>query len=307
MGLSAQEIQRIREEALADDVEVPPQAYEWTPEQAQEYFESGGTIIPTAPTPPAASGTSSALYEVLHTYVNMRSEPKLAGKFLGTKPLGSILEVDLERPDLGWVRLSERVKGSEAWLLVDGKLLGLGPLLKRLPSAPAQSPAVAPAGVSAMPASSSSSSVQATAEVEKLVAPVSYVVVHSMVYVRSAPSREAKSLGTKRKGDVVSATARCGDWVMLEGPGGEWMMVDGRAMRLGVLMELSLKKLPANTTWYVTRKEGCTLYKAPGEGPLHDLTGPALGSEVKVDAECGLWARLSEQSHWVEMDCFFAG
>lgn len=117
MTLTMSELSSLREEALADDVPIPPEAISWTREQATEYFESGGVkpspVTPTPPTPPTPTPAKNAIYEVVHAYVNMRSEPLTTAKSVGTKSKGARLEVLEERQ--GWVRLAERsASGTEA-------------------------------------------------------------------------------------------------------------------------------------------------------------------------------------------------
>jgi hypothetical protein len=46
MPLTTAELLMIREECLADDVEVPAEAVSWVASEAREFFESGGTKIP---------------------------------------------------------------------------------------------------------------------------------------------------------------------------------------------------------------------------------------------------------------------
>ena len=161
---------------------------------------------------------------MVHAYVNVRDTPTTTGRSLGTKAKGAVLEVDLEPPGMGWVRLAERVRGAEAWVLLDGTKLGLGPLLRKLSSGSvaAAAPTAAPAGAAAAPVAARTAAnpvaVLQTGAVEPLLAPVAYVVVHTVVYVRNAPSRAGAQLGTKRKGEVVSASARCDGWIRLAPP-----------------------------------------------------------------------------------------
>ena len=46
MPLSTAELVRIQDDQLADDVPIPPNATEWSEEQAIDYFASGGAIVP---------------------------------------------------------------------------------------------------------------------------------------------------------------------------------------------------------------------------------------------------------------------
>ena len=347
MTLSLAELAALQLDALADDVPIPPEATGWTVAAVMRYFESGGTIRPTIPSPETAppSQHNVSRYEVIHSYVNIRSEPSVLGRNLGNRTKGSILEVDLERG--GWARLAATLAdGSAGWVLIDGSLAGIPyPLLRRVSGpaaasasrqrtsiAPPPSSAPVPVPVSAPstparlgPAEAAAPSHEATVE---LLASVSYEVAHRLVYVRDAPSRQGRELATLRKGAQVSASARCGDWIRLgsdglgsDGLGSEapatsrWMLVDGAAVGLGRLLKPAIKQLPPGTRWQVTRREGARdLFDSPAGSKLRDATGPctgpAFGAQVGVVAECGLWAMLAEPrglSAWVEMDVFFAG
>lgn len=274
MVLSAAELERLRDEALADDVPIPAEARGWSVRDAERYFESGGALHPrrhTGATPQEPA--PSARYEVVHDYVNVRSEPKLTGGLISRRAKGVILEIDPEAAADGWVRLRDRIKGSEAWVMVDGRQLGLGLLLKRLPEP-----------VIDVPISGQDTVLQSPTKAKevrrRLVAPVEFEVVHHMVYVRSLPDRHASSLGVKRKGDLVHAIEEMGDWIMLDGTSTpEWMMVDGNSAGLGKLMSMSIKRV--EETWQVTRKGGCTLYSSPG-GRIISEKGPDFGSSVKA-------------------------
>ena len=46
MPLTAADLETIRDECLADDVEIPAEAVAWIEEEAVAFFESGGTELP---------------------------------------------------------------------------------------------------------------------------------------------------------------------------------------------------------------------------------------------------------------------
>jgi len=46
MVLTTEDLLRVREECLADDIEIPAEAVSWVEAEAREYFESGGTKFP---------------------------------------------------------------------------------------------------------------------------------------------------------------------------------------------------------------------------------------------------------------------
>ena len=108
------------------------------------------------------------------------------------------------------------------WVLLNGVSAGIStPLVKRLPDPPitAPHPATKPAQTPEH---------RAEQEIEEMLAPVAYEVVHRICYVRSAPNRDGAQITALRKGEVVQACARCGDWIRLVGSGqAQWMLVDG--------------------------------------------------------------------------------
>ena len=83
----------------------------------------------------AVNSLRRRLYRVLHEHVFIRGQPKVEGKVLGVRKSGDLLVVMDVRGD-GWVQLdaSELKKlpraCSAAFMLVDGKAVGLGALLE---------------------------------------------------------------------------------------------------------------------------------------------------------------------------------
>lgn len=49
MPITMEEILEIRNELMADDVDVPPEALSWVSCEVREFFESGGRVIPRPP------------------------------------------------------------------------------------------------------------------------------------------------------------------------------------------------------------------------------------------------------------------
>ena len=49
MPLTVGELEDIRSEAFADDVDIPSEAYSWTAAQAERFFQSGGKDRPPSP------------------------------------------------------------------------------------------------------------------------------------------------------------------------------------------------------------------------------------------------------------------
>ena len=135
---------------------------------------------------------------------------------------------------------------------------------------------------------------------DRFPAAVAMQVIHAFVHYRDRPSTAAKSLGMKRRGDVVRVVARSGLWVRLDDDG--WMLSDGRQIGLGALLANHITDLPPNTLWQATRP--CAVVETPGDAqPVATL---ADGASVAVAAECGDWVRL-KTGGWVELDAFLAG
>ena len=131
-------------------------------------------------------------------------------------------------------------------------------------------------------------------------AAVAMQVIHAFVHYRDRPSTAAKSLGMKRRGDVVRVVARSGLWVRLDDDG--WMLTDGRLIGLGALLANHITDLLPDTLWQATRP--CDVVETPGDAqPIATL---ADGASVAVAAECGDWVRL-KTGGWVELDAFLAG
>ena len=140
----------------------------------------------------------------------------------------------------------------------------------------------------------------ADADTDHFAAAVAMQVIHNFVHYRDRPSTAAKSLGMKRRGDVVRVVARSGLWVRLDDDG--WMLTDGRLIGLGALLANHITDLPPNTLWQATRPSA--IVETPGDAqPVATL---ADGASVAVAAECGDWVRL-KTGGWVELDAFLAG
>ena len=89
MPLTAAELETIRDECLADDVEIPAEAVAWIEEEAVAFFESGGTELPRKPglqgaevlayyevrKPTVNSSSSAFLMDALHSALHLEGEP----------------------------------------------------------------------------------------------------------------------------------------------------------------------------------------------------------------------------------------
>ena len=77
---------------------------------------------------------SRAFYEVVVANIKVRAKPSTTADAIDHRKQGRVLETDAEVN--GWVRLKERLMPGEqeGWMLIDGKSLGLGLLLKQVPA-----------------------------------------------------------------------------------------------------------------------------------------------------------------------------
>ena len=96
--------------------------------------------LPAPPLPPAQpqglgeSGGSCEQWEVVHSLVNMRAAPRLGAMKVGELRRGD--QLIAAREEGGWVLVAGKVStdARERWVLVDGRDLGLGELLRRVDS-----------------------------------------------------------------------------------------------------------------------------------------------------------------------------
>lgn len=85
------------------------------------------------PSPGALQPLHAAWFEVVVSIVKVRAAPSLAADVLSSRRQGAVFEADAQQG--GWVRLKERLDlAREAWILVDGASLGMGPLLRPVPA-----------------------------------------------------------------------------------------------------------------------------------------------------------------------------
>jgi hypothetical protein len=90
-----------------------------------------------ASTGSGAAGTSRRYRVVHHPRVAIRANPTTTARMIGVALAGSeveaaeVVEPWLRLTEACWIRLTGRMMaGSEAWMLIDGHKLGLGPLLE---------------------------------------------------------------------------------------------------------------------------------------------------------------------------------
>jgi SH3-like domain-containing protein len=156
MALTLAEVEDIRAELFADDIEIPLSATSWSRERVIEFFESGGDLeappIVAAPAafevrgcddglPPVPSSKTSTLeqaktlaapisYKVVHSFVRVRRAPDLQAPDVGLVRKDAVVSVD--GFEHGWVRLAEDDQSGYggSWMLTDGKARQIGLLLK---------------------------------------------------------------------------------------------------------------------------------------------------------------------------------
>lgn len=189
---------------------------------------------------PAAAGPFRSAgprgrFQVVHDRVVVRGAPSTKGSIVSVAQRGETYEGSpLLVDDAPWLRLSEaslrehRIcapAGAEGcWMLIDGRCVGMGELLRRTQ---AQPKAVAAAPATPEPAAIDARPTGARAE---------FVVLHERVVRRSAPSTEAAPMQVHRRGELVEGVpcdAGGQPWLQLDTG---WMLMDGAAVGLGLLL-----------------------------------------------------------------------
>ena len=186
MPLTISELEDLRAECFADDLDIPPAAMQWGEERARNYFESAGE---------SEKGPQPCMYEVIGKMVNVRATTSTSAEKLGQKLKGDLIAVDGRMS--GWVRLVEKfgpVETQVGWLLIDGTELGVGMLLRHAsgPMAPRlDEPGASASGSGAAKPAWEAEPFVSTGGVNKLVTPMSYEVVHGFVKARAAACARA--------------------------------------------------------------------------------------------------------------------
>ena len=152
MPLSQTELENIRADCFAEDVEIPPEATLWWAEaDAEQYFNSGGTDMPSPSPPPGAfaAATDPALPQLLESLQLAHLSDALHGETadgLGNLERSALLA----RLKSRGLKLSESQKLATA-LIKRAKAASVTPVAPAVASAvtpafaPAVTPAVAPA------------------------------------------------------------------------------------------------------------------------------------------------------------------
>jgi uncharacterized protein YraI len=208
---------------------------------------------------------AGARWKVLHTRVAIRAGPSTRAAIIGVVRQGAELESCQQQNC--WIRLAPRFAPSQsaigaAWMLTDGKEVGLGRLLERmgnveLPSAKQSRwdwrvreiapgrfkllpPPEAPPGAEFAPPGDAVGG-HGTEQPTDV-----YTIVHERVAIRAGPSTASTIIGVARLGQQVESCDRQGNWIRLARcavaptPSAlyptSWMMVDGKEVGLGVLL-----------------------------------------------------------------------
>lgn len=153
MPVTREQLVALQSACFADDLELTESMLSWTASEARRYFESGGQDTPgraeatlamldayngVIPARVYASGQSSGtwrwpegVYEVLHSpRVAIRAEPSTSAQVIGLVPCGE--QVVAAAVEGSWLRL---FGGDGAgFVLIDGRCVGLGTLLRRVPA-----------------------------------------------------------------------------------------------------------------------------------------------------------------------------
>jgi len=309
--LSAAEIADVQAECFAEDIEPPEPVPSWTRDQWIAFFESGGdeqaaleVLQPKQPGGPAQ-------YEVVHTVCFVRAAPSTTAKAVGQLSRGTV--VDVARVIDGWAQLADNAEPDsstsptgECWMLIDGKSVGLGELLRPLP------PQLTPVAIAA--------ALAARTDLVRFMAPVTYEVTAQLLFAHELPDETSRKLGEPlESGARVLVQAKCDGWVQLASDYESLLSYGTAAASAGWLQDVSSaqstirvaeKRLPSSTVWQVTRADNCLGYRAPGGlGEGKGVDALVEGARIEVDAECGHWVRLKGVAEvpWVELDIFLAG
>eukprot|EP00929_Paragymnodinium_shiwhaense_P042195 TRINITY_DN21876_c0_g2_i2.p1 TRINITY_DN21876_c0_g2~~TRINITY_DN21876_c0_g2_i2.p1 ORF type:complete len:1597 (-),score=422.33 TRINITY_DN21876_c0_g2_i2:336-5126(-) len=174
--------------------------------------------------------SGSRAFTVVHRVVFVRAAPSVKSDALGILHHGTVVS---GTPKGSWLHLSDACRRSigirrgaaEAWVLRDGRELGLGTLLADLLVGSATS------GAGDRAASGENSR--------------TYTVVHRAVVVRAAPSVRAEKRGLLVRGEQVKGTERDG-WLQLDNAstgatkasGKAFVLIDGASVGFGPLLKL---------------------------------------------------------------------
>ena len=198
-----------------------------------------------------------ARWRVLHGRVAIRAGPSTRSAIIGVARAGSEVE-SCEQQNV-WVRMAPSHAPSNgkdsAWMLTDGREVGLGMLLERLQTVakPVETQSrwdwrvteISPGRFKLLPAEREAGSAGNS--------PIArYRVTHARVAVRAQPSTESRIIGAVRMGREVESCEKKGDWIRLaacpERPSPShlypeaWMLTDGHELGLGVLLKRCVRK-----------------------------------------------------------------
>eukprot|EP01048_Picozoa_sp_COSAG05_P007005 COSAG05_NODE_478_length_9434_cov_5.178897_11_plen_214_part_00 len=198
-----------------------------------------------------------ARWRVLHERVAIRAGPSTRSAIVGVARAGSEVE-SCEQQNV-WIRLMPssapgKAKDS-AWMLTDGREVGLGILLERLHTLirPVAKQSrwdwrvteISPGRFKLLPADREAAHAGSS--------PIAlYRVIHERVAIRAEPSVDSRIIGVVRAGREVESCEKSRAWIRLaacaERPTPSqlypeaWMLTDGREVGLGLLLERCVRK-----------------------------------------------------------------
>jgi len=135
--MQAAQVADVQADCFAEDVDLPDPLPCWTEAQWVCYFESGGDVAAAIEVLAPKQSSGPVRYEVVHTTCFVRASPNTSAKAVRQHPRGTVVEASEVRG--GWVLLSDTTPPlpamsptGECWMLIDGKEVGLGELLRPL-------------------------------------------------------------------------------------------------------------------------------------------------------------------------------
>jgi len=210
--------------------------------------------VPAAPQGFKSQGPD-AHYEVVHDRVVVRASPSTKAGMLsvmqrGDKVFGAPYTVD-GNP---WLRLDEsavednkipvKQTGDGAWLLIDGKSVGLGELLRKLPGTYRPPPRTAKPATLAKSREPKEPAEPVQVHATPFGAPAEFLVVNDKVVERRQPSVDASAVKIHTLGEMLLGTPHfvqetATPWLRLDREAGDpgWMLMDGASMGLGQLLQ----------------------------------------------------------------------
>ena len=135
-------LEQVLRDAAATNAPMIQRMHQWSPDHSIQWTAPAATTPaeppPAAPLPAAPPAVAADLvlgktyHEVVPENIKVRAAPSLDADVLAYRRRREVIECDAQQG--GWVRLAERFTGQAGWMLIDGRALGLGELLRRVPA-----------------------------------------------------------------------------------------------------------------------------------------------------------------------------